>query len=194
MADLISIDDAAAAWSGFADLPASEQAALVSDASQAVEDYCRRSFSVASAVESVDGGGLGRVWLSNRPVISVQSVVVDGTAIDDADGCGWVVNPATGELVRGSGRSDARFAPPFPRGTKNVTIVYLYGCESVPGPVKRACLLTVKRLAGLIATEGGYASESIGDYSYSVDSTQRSRAISDVAASLLQPYIANVFI
>lgn len=164
--DLVTNAEVAASWPGFAKLPADEQAALITDASQAIEDYCRRSFGSGVVTEVRSGTNSSRLWLKNKPVSAILSVTINGTAHTNADGMDWQFVPATGELVRGVGHCDPRFGPWFPAGTNNIEIVYLYGYADVPGPVKRACLLTVRQLATLATQSGVYDSESIGDYSY----------------------------
>ena len=186
--DLATDAEVTAAWPGFAKLPADERAALISDASAAIEDYCRRSFDAGTATEVRSGNNQPRLWLRNTPVVSVASVTVNGAEYTNADGSDWTVVAATGELVRGSGLADPRFGPWFPRGTSNITVVYDHGYASVPGPVRRACILAVRSLAELAKASGVYDSESLGDYSYTRGSASQA-AIPDAAKALLSRYV-----
>lgn len=188
--DLVTTAEVASSWPGFSKLPATEQAALISEASQAIEDYCRRSFGSGVVTETQDGSGWGRIWLRRRPVISVTSVTVNQTAYTNSGGTDWQVNLRTGELVRGSGLSDSRFASPFPRGTNNVVIIYTYGFAAVPSPVKRACRIVIRQMSEATKVAGVYTSERIGDYQYQLDPT-RQYAIPDAALRLLASYVVD---
>ncbi len=186
--DLVTNAEVVASWPGFGSIDADEQAALISDASRAIEDYCRRSFGQATVTESYSGGNRGRIWLRNRPVVSVASVTIGGAEYTNADGGDWIVVAETGELVRGSGDCDPQFAPWFPAGTSNITVEYTHGYSTVPGPVKRACILAIRQLADLAKSGTAYVSESIGDYSYNRGSMAPD-AIPNAALRLLGPYV-----
>ncbi len=164
--DLVTNAEVLASWPGFGSLNADEQAALISDASRAIEDYCGRSFGTGTVTETCSGNNQGRLWLRKKPVLAVQSVTVNGEALDNTDGDGWQFDGETGALVRGSGLRDPRYGPAFPNGIGNIEVVYEYGYAEVPDPVKRACKLTIRQIADLSKGGTTYSSESIGDYSY----------------------------
>lgn len=181
--------EVAAAWPGFSKLPEGERIALIIDASAAVRDHCRRDLARAVRTEVHDGRARPRVWLTVRPVVEVRSVAVGGVEIDNADGQGWTVDAATGELLRGNGRADPWFALRFPAGKGNVVVEYEGGYDPIPPPIKRAAILTVRRFAEAARASGVYRSEAIGDYSYALAEDARS-PISDFVADLLAPYVA----
>jgi hypothetical protein len=186
MADLVTEAEVTAAWAGFADLAANERAALIAAASTAVEDHCGRTFASAATTESLDGPGLSRVWLSRRPVVSILSVTVNGETLgaDDYD-----FDPATGELYRGDGRTDPRHVQGFPRGRRNVTVVYTAGYATVPAPVKRATILVAKTLADQTQFTQTLQTEQLGDYRAVLNTTVQRAELPMSAVALLAPYV-----
>lgn len=179
MADLITTADLPAALAARDDA-----AALVSAASRWVERYCRRTFAQAEVTEKYDGRNLPRIWLDRTPVVEVASVTVNGAALDNSQGMGWTFDPDTGELLRGPGTDDPRFAPWFPRGRRNVEVTYTGGYEPIPDDVQRATLICVQHLADGSEATGVIRSESVGAYSYTLADPSL-LAFPPLAASLL---------
>ena len=179
MADeiLCSAQNVTDAWPGFSSLTPSRQTSLIASASQLVHNHCRRWFTQTLWTETFDGNNQPRLWLSHRPVGSVQSVTVNGDSLDNSDSTGWTVNPGTGELVRGNGLDDVRFPEWFPAGSRNVSVVYWAGyvippnagSPQLPDPVIEATVKTAKWLWDLDQTGGSgvMSSERIGSYQYS---------------------------
>ena len=171
-----------AAWPGLAAIDEAEQAELIAVANAAVNDALRRDVLLAERTERHSGRNRSRIWLKVRPVVAVASVAIDGIgAVDE-----YRLDPETGELVRGPNRGDPRFGPWFPRGVRNVEVVYTGGYDPVPPPIKRAVILTARRIHDAGGVSGVYASESIGDYSYTLG--DGSSAVPDAALRLLRPY------
>lgn len=152
----------------FANLPTDEQAALISTASAAVEDFCRRKFTQTTYTETYDGSGIGRIWLRQKPVIAVSAVLINGDALENTYESAWHFNADTGELTRSDGQDDIRFVPWFPRGAGNIQVTYAAGYLDIPLPVKRATILTVRYIYQLGQRTWLEKSESIGDYSYTL--------------------------
>lgn len=188
--DIVTSADVIARWPAFANLASTVQAALISDASQAIVDYCSCEFTSSTKTDVHSGRNLSRIWLKSLPVVSVTSVTVNGQAIDNTDGDGWQINTLTGELVRGSGLCDQRFAPWFPAGTNNITVVYVAGYTATPDPVKRACIMAMRFIHESSKISGRYSSERIGDYSYQLDSTPTD-ILPDSAIRMLDPYVVD---
>lgn len=188
MAEAYATDaDVLAAWPGLAALPAEERAALVADANAAVRDHCGRDLLLAARTERYSGRNRGRIWLAVRPIVEVSAVSIDGIGeLSYDDGEGWAWDPETGALYRGPARTDPRHAPWFPFGTRNVEVAYTAGYDPVPPPVRRAAVLTARRLHDQGRQSGVYKSESIGDYSYTLADGQP--VVSGFAASLLRRY------
>lgn len=189
MSDLVTNAEVLAAWPGFSKLDSGEQAALITQASDAVEGWCQRVFAVTTYTELLSGANLPRVWLSHRPVVSITSVTVNGDAIDNSTGVGWQFDPDTGELLRGWNQDNRRFNPWFPSGFRNITVVYSAGFSPIPPRVKRATILTVKNLAEAMRTSvGPIQSEKIGDYQYTL-AAPSFQAVPAIAAGLLANYV-----
>ncbi len=198
MAELLVTPEAVtAAFPRFATFADSEQTALIAAASQEVLDYCRRpGFIQAFLTETLDGRGLPRLWLSLRPIITVSTVTVDGIALDNTAGAGWLVKPGTGMLIRGGylagsgiGHGDVRFSARWPAGTQNIVVAYWGGYLEVPPPVVRATIFLVQYMyrRGLIT--GIYQSESIGDYSYTLGKPLPAGTLPDYIGGILAPYV-----
>jgi hypothetical protein len=188
MADLVSDAEVTATWPGFGDLDASEQAALITAASAAVENHCRRTFAATAATEYHDGRGLGRIWLRRRPITAIASVTVDGVALVATDG-DFGYDPATGELYRGDGSGEPRHFPPFPHGRRNITVVYTAGYATVPADVKRATIQVVKTVSDQSRFSQTLQTEQLGDYRYVVNTTSQKSELPLSAQALLAPYV-----
>jgi hypothetical protein len=143
---------------------------LISAAGGLIEEFCNRTFAYAQDLtEAYDGTDTARIWLKRPPVVTVSSVVLNGQPIDYADGYAWTVNPDTGELRRGPPWGDVRFCARFPRGLQNVVVTYTGGFPQTPPRVKRAAVILVKHLADGSKTTGLYKGETIGPYSYQLN-------------------------
>lgn len=185
--------DVASAWPAFAKLPDVEQSALIAAACASIRAFCRRSFTQQTYVETHSGRNRSRLWLNVRPVVQVAAAVVNGEALDNSRGDAWTFKPASGELVRGDGLCDPRFAAWFPTGTGNVVVTYSGGYDPIPDDVKRAAILTVQTIQAAGKLSGAYKSESIGDYSYTLNDALRN-PIPPTAAFLLSRYIQDEFL
>jgi hypothetical protein len=144
-------------------------ASLISAASlMALHRTNRNGFLSETTTELYDGNNAPRVWLRRTPVTAVTAVTVNGFAVDNTYGDGWTFRPDTGELRRGTGQVDQRFAWWFPKGLQNVEVTYTAGYSSVPADVVRAVLILVKHLADSSKVTGLFQSEKLGDYSYTL--------------------------
>jgi hypothetical protein len=189
MANLVTSPEVTAQWAGFADLSNLAQAALIEAASEAVESYCRRTFASSTVTESVDGTGKPRLWLSRRPVSSVGTVTVNGTAIDNTSGDAWTLQGNRGELLRGAGYLDPRHAMAWPKGYSNVVVTYVGGYATIPGPVKQATIAMVKHMSEAANKTGLLSSESIGDYSYVLNTAFNKGDIPPAVGMMLAAYV-----
>jgi hypothetical protein len=173
----------------FAALPAAEQAALVTDASADVEEVCRRTFAQQTYDETYDGSGTARIWLRQKPVVAVSAVYINGDALDNTFLSAWSFDRDTGELARGDGQDDERFAPWFPRGRRNIRVVYAAGYLTVPRTVQRAVIFTVQYLWQRGVRNGLYKSESIGKYSYELVEPLPGQLLPGYMMQLLNNYV-----
>jgi hypothetical protein len=161
--------DVLGAWPAFGALSTSEQTNLLNAASQVILNYCGRPFAQAMHNEYHSGSNSGRIWLNHRPVISVAAITIDGVAVDNTDGFAWTFNPGTGELVRGRGIGSDRFSGRFSSGLQNILVTYWAGYVSVPDPIVRATIYACRWISDQTRISNIYSSESIGDYSYTLN-------------------------
>lgn len=188
MADLVTSQNVTDAYPELASK--ADLAAVITRVSRAVEDYCNRTFAQEALTERHDGDGLPRLWLDRPPIGAITSVTINGEALDNTNADAWGFNPDTGELWRGQGRDDLRYAMGFPTGRQNVAVEYTGGYTAVPGPVVEATLLAIKALYDRRAASGAYSSEKIGDYQYTLNTTTTG-VVTPAVAELLNPYRLN---
>ena len=89
---------------------------LITEASQAIEDYCHRDFSRATVKEITAGNGRVRLMLSRTPVAEIESVVRDDSTIASTNYS--IEDAESGALYRETGwywtvSEDARFLVPY---------------------------------------------------------------------------------
>lgn len=129
---------------------------LISAASDQIERACNRVFGSAVYSEARDGSGLNFMVFSNRPVIAISSVTVDGVAIPqsaNAAAAGWVLASSWKVALRGGYT--------FRQGIQNVSVIYTAGYATVPADLTQACCL----LVGLAYKERdrmGISSKTVG--------------------------------
>lgn len=168
--DLVTPPEVIARWPGFAKYPPDVQAAMISDASAIIQNELGITFAMTEYTELLDGKNYPRIWVTNKPVLMVISVKVNGDVLDDPDGVEWTLDPQRGELLRGAGQHDPRFASWWPSGRRNIEVVYMAGYDPIPEDVKRATVITMQSYAAQMTMSGGgiYKSEEIGDYKYTL--------------------------
>ena len=154
---------------------------LVNGASEAIENFCRRRFGEAEYTEYHDGADSALLLLDHTPVKSVDEVregpCRDFEGCDPIDEDDYVLYPEEGLLLRTSGM--------FPRGMRNVRVVYTAGYSSVPAVVGQACAALVASWFNRGHQGGdGLESEQFGDYS----AKYASRALPSEVTELLVRY------
>lgn len=112
---------------------------LISAASQYMQSLMTRTIAVAAYSEARNGMGMDSMMLKNQPIVSVESVYVDGMAIPPrpALGPGVTVSPwgYTFDKVM-LYLSGYRFTP----GRQNVLINYHGGYAVTPPDLEQACI------------------------------------------------------
>lgn len=109
---------------------------LIVAASGAMETVLNRTVAQSAYTDTVDGNGKAAMMLSNRPVISVSAVTINGQPVPASSGYG----------VTGYAQDDnVVFLRNlvFTRGLRNVVIAYQAGWATVPDDIKQACIETV---------------------------------------------------
>lgn len=102
---------------------------LIAACSQAIEDYCERTFTEKLYEdEEYDGSGTKYLLLGQYPVKTIASVEVDGQLLDPSE---YKVKKSNGTLIRTSGV--------WPKGDINISVTYTAGYTEIPFPVQLAC-------------------------------------------------------
>lgn len=118
--------------------------ALIAAASANIEQYCNRTFAQATYAETRNGNGADSIFVRQSPIVSVQSVLVNGLAVPaaaDAQHDGFVFD---GERIYI--RSRSRYPSPsgvvwrFERGVQNVQLAYTAGYATIPADLNQACV------------------------------------------------------
>jgi hypothetical protein len=182
MPDLITTADLASSPDTAALTTRGDVSALISTASAIVISRLGYDPTSATITETHSGTGRPRIWLARRPVASITSVTIGGTALDNTGGDAWTFEPETGRLTLGSGLDDVAFAPRFPRGDNNVVVVYVAGSSPIDARIKRACVAMSSWLAA--QPSGAFTFESDTAYSYSLASLPGGRLPPVVEACL----------
>ena len=192
---LASIAEVTSVWAPFASLSAGEQQSLIDVSSQKILNFCRRGFIQENVTELHDGKNSAVLWLKRRPVISINQITVNGDVIDNTSGLEWTLNKNSGKLVRGNaqtstpGFGDARFMRWWPVGTQNILVQYWAGYADVPDPIKRAVAFYCQYLRAQLSATGVFSSESIGDYSYTLNTLQSKFGIPTSVIDLIMDYV-----
>lgn len=121
--------------------------------SEEVEDLINEhvgfSFSeIASYTEAIDGDGSDTIFLSNYPVLSVESLSVGGVQMSVGgyefyrDGHIRLVHSEGTPIARSMGDGAS-----FPVGQKNIEVTYRAGTSEVPGRVKLAASMMIAQIS-----------------------------------------------
>jgi hypothetical protein len=150
---------------------------LITAASQYIQTWLNRQIPLADYIEVRDGTGGHRLQFGCFPVVTVQSLTVDGqTILQAASSCAAGYSFSTSQLsVRGYN---------FCRGAQNVVIAYTAGYATIPPDIAQACIDLVA-LRYRERTRIGEISKSLGGIE-TVSFSQKD--LSDSIKTLLQQY------
>jgi len=119
---------------------------FINECSTLIENYCNRQFRQVTHTERFDGVSVTEILMNQWPISSITSVHVDSKR---AFGVDTLVDPSNYELFqdeRGESILVQRFDQAFPRGNKNVKIIYTAGYSAfadVPSDIQLATKITV---------------------------------------------------
>ena len=150
---------------------------LITAASQYIQTWLNRQIPLADYIEVRDGTGGHRLQFGCFPVVTVQSLTVDGqTILQAASSCAAGYSFSASQLsVRGY---------KFCRGAQNVVIAYTAGYATIPPDIAQACIDLVA-LRYRERTRIGEISKSLGGIE-TVSFSQKD--LSDSIKTLLQQY------
>ena len=109
---------------------------LITAASQFIQSWLNRTIALAAYADTRNGTGGTRLFLRNRPVVSVASVSVDGTAIAPAaapNAAGYLFDDSSIYLIGSC----------FTKGAQNVVVGYSAGFAATPPEIEQACIALV---------------------------------------------------
>lgn len=118
---------------------------FINEASQLIESYCNRFFKQRTITENLNGGGSYELMLCQWPVTAITSLYIDSTRSFGAE---TLVDPSEyviGVNEKGEGVTVELLGSRFPRGRKNVKIVFDMGyltLDDVPSDLQLACKRT----------------------------------------------------
>jgi len=137
--------------------------ALLDQASRLVRDAAGQTINEVTDDElSMPGTRADRITLPERPVVSIASVVLAGSAL--AEGSQWYLKGSTiyrlRDLFIGYGRSHYYRGFGWPRQTLVITYTHGYADAAIPGLVKA---ITMEAVARVWNNPEGLISERVGD-------------------------------
>jgi hypothetical protein len=173
---------------------------IVSGVEQGVKRWTRRKIDrYEGEIEYHSGNGFMRkLYLRNRPVVNVSSVHIDpigyfGQAAGAFDastellqGVDWAIED-TSESERNVGCL-IYLAGCWPIGIGNIKITYDHGYSIAPADLRLGCLELCRTIYNEMSNGGVLASESLGDYSYSLLTTPSDNGDLRDAVRMIRPF------
>jgi hypothetical protein len=109
----------------------------IEDAESVIDRMCNTKFASTSVTEYYDGNDMRTLMLNHFPVISVTSLVIQGTSIPVATKLHVYTGMAgAGKIMLDSGAEKTTFESD--EDPKGIVIAYAYGYASVPAIIKKA--------------------------------------------------------
>jgi len=118
---------------------------FINEASQLCESYCNRFFRERTITQIISGGSTYEIMLNQWPINSIDEVYFDAKHVFDASSLVPASSYIVGENEKGEGISIEMLAGRFPRGRKNIKIVYKAGYPNIadlPADLQLACKRT----------------------------------------------------
>lgn len=165
--------------------------ALIDRASADIEIYTMQPIEPRDIVENKDGGFTDFV-LVHRPIITVNNIqdFADPDNPETVDPTTFTVYEKEGRIVNGArGR---RTRSKWTKGIQRWQIDYKAGFDPIPEDVKQATIFLVSSWYNN-RNSGDFQSESLGDYSYTVNSIASELGIPSTVKRMLAPYRETVF-
>ena len=181
-------------------------ALVVAGLDTSVKKWLKRNIEqLTSQTEYYDGHGFQKLFLKHRPVTAITSVKIDaggryGQVSDPVpfgalslltQGVDWVIQSLAAEESNQS--CLIKINSVWPEGFGNIQVVCTHGYATVPDDIKLACFMLAVGMRQA-RTTGGFplASETLGDYSYSLlsgaQAAQGWESELMQAVGLLKPY------
>lgn len=138
----------------------------VAAASDMVRSLAGQEFTEATETIALDGTNTDALLLPQRPVTSVDSVVLVDSALDETTVTDYWLDGALGLLLRQgapSSSNGAAYYASWPEGRRNIVVTYTHGYApaDIPADVRMVALAIATRLV----IQGAAIQESSGDVS-----------------------------
>lgn len=186
MADLVSLQEAKA-WLDFTDTDSARDQ-ILSSLAEAVSRACERAMGGRNLerttyTEVLSGGGGVTLPVNNVPIRSVTSVLLNPATNS---------TPLTASTYTFDDNQVILYTGVFPRGVRNVRVVYSAGLDDVPEDVKLAAKYVIKAFWDARKTDMNSMNESWNAIGGSSFWPSGPGSIPPQALFLLRPY-SNVF-
>lgn len=157
MASFVNASDYVMYYTDVSDSEIAQAEANLEEASDKIRDYLSQTIDlVTDDVVTIWGSGTRALTLPELPVVSIASIVCNGTAITD-----WTVDQY-GLVWRNSTGYDYCAQPGYWSRSLQYVVTYTHGYAVVPGIIKTTALRLARSAVG---RPDGVAQESVAGYS-----------------------------
>jgi hypothetical protein len=163
---------------------------LLTAASNIVEQFCDRSFSLSTYLDVVNGKGADWMYTRNIPVSTISYLRITDSAgtVTSVDTSEYYLYEDTGKIVF---REDANgLYTHFPKGNANITISYTAGYTAalMPQEIQTAVIQVAKNMYSGSVIPAGIKSEKLGDWNASYLLGTENILIDSMVDGILQQY------
>lgn len=139
-------------WLGVANDTDGKIARVIGALSTQIQKFLGFNVLQTSYTRTFDGQGTIRFFVPDLPLVSVQSLTIDGVAIPQGSWSGGAQQAG----YYNNANSIALIGYYFTRGFQNVTMTYTAGYQTVPADIEQACLdwMKIVYLSGQMTTIG----------------------------------------
>lgn len=165
---------------------------LIGYATDAIEKTAGRHFERATYTDVRDGGGEALI-LHNRPIEEITKILdfAEPEAPSEVQPSQYTLDHEAGYVLhqpRGSSGPPESWYNQWTAGARRWEITYVGGFDPVPGDIISAALYTIEMYVKDASGGGRYASESLGDYSYSLSESALKGQLPPIAMNAVMRY------
>jgi len=141
---------------------------LISGWSLSVENYLDIGIASRTRTEFYNGNGTNYINLNHYPITSITSITFDaqGDTPEIFLGTDFVISQDMGTVKFSPLAEESRS---FSYGFQNIKVIYVAGYLTIPADIKMAMFRLVKSASESNQVSGVFKSESIPDYSYTLN-------------------------
>lgn len=161
---------------------------LITRASKAAVQFCRREFAKEQVKETIHGTGTARLWLERMPLVSITSVTYEGTAVDADEYA--IERHGKGTVLRENKWTLNTYGDDIPKPDWEITYWAGWALPSqldrdLPEDIEQACIEMVKTWYYARCRDGSLRTEEVVDV---WQGTYSGQAIPMAAKQLLNPW------